>query len=53
LKIAEEALRFVRGRKQREADQLLEENNLRWKREADFWIPTGGPSADTAWMRGP
>jgi tetratricopeptide (TPR) repeat protein len=53
LEIAEEALRLVRARKEREAKQLLEDNRLKWKREEDFWIMLGGPAADTAWMRGP
>lgn len=53
LRIAEEALRLVREIKVRDADMLLEKNGLRWVRLQDFWMQTGGPAADTAWMRGP
>jgi tetratricopeptide (TPR) repeat protein len=53
LEIAEKALRLVRDRKQRQAELLLDENGLKWKRVRDFWIPSGGPAADTGWMSGP
>jgi hypothetical protein len=53
LEIAEKALRLVRDRKERQAELLLDENSLKWKRVRDFWIPTGGPAADTGWMDGP
>jgi hypothetical protein len=53
LEIAEKALRLVRDRKERQAELLLDENGLKWKRVKDFWIPTGGPAADTGWMDGP
>jgi hypothetical protein len=53
LRIAEDALRLVRGRKHREAEVLLKENGLKWVRQDDFLLQTGGPAADTAWMKGP
>jgi tetratricopeptide (TPR) repeat protein len=53
LQIAEDGLRLVRRRKHREAQALLRENGLKWVREDDFWLQTGGPAADTAWMKGP
>ncbi|KAF4625583.1 hypothetical protein G7Y89_g12582 [Cudoniella acicularis] len=53
LKIAEDALRLIRAGKVKEADALLAENKLQWAHEEDFWIPLGGPYADTASMRGP
>ncbi|TVY29026.1 Vegetative incompatibility protein HET-E-1 [Lachnellula hyalina] len=53
LTVAEEALRLVRSRKQEDADVLLRKEKLRWTRKADFWLFEGGPSADTAWMKGP
>lgn len=53
LKIAEEALRHVRDRRQQEAEELLREYDLRWVRKADFWMLEGIPSVDTAWMKGP
>jgi tetratricopeptide (TPR) repeat protein len=52
LDIAETAIRLVREAKQTEAAQLLEENNLKWVREKDFWIlGQGGPFPDTATIR--
>ncbi|KAJ9651241.1 hypothetical protein H2198_009470 [Neophaeococcomyces mojaviensis] len=49
LRIAEKALRFERRAKFAESRQLLNENNLEWIRDADFWILTqGGPIIDTA-----
>ena len=53
LQIAEDALRLVRVRKYKEAEALLKENELKWVRQDDFWLQTGGPAADTAWMKGP
>jgi tetratricopeptide (TPR) repeat protein len=53
LDLAEKALRLVRDRMESEAEALLRDNELMWKRENDFWIPSGGPAADTGWMKGP
>jgi tetratricopeptide (TPR) repeat protein len=53
LDLAEKALRLVRDRMESEAEALLREYELMWKRENDFWIPSGGPAADTGWMKGP
>jgi tetratricopeptide (TPR) repeat protein len=53
LLIAEQALRLVRDRKVKCAEELLEKNGLRWKRKEDFWLFEGGPSADTAWIKEP
>jgi len=53
LRIAEEALRLVRSGKSRQSDALLKENGLKWVRDKDFWIESGGPAADTARMKGP
>lgn len=53
LEIAEKALRYVRDKKQYEADHLLQEHDLQWKRQSDFWMLEGIPSADTASMKGP
>ncbi|KAG9228458.1 hypothetical protein BJ875DRAFT_500714 [Amylocarpus encephaloides] len=53
LVITEEALEFVRKGDQGKADSLLAKYSLVWKREADFWIPLGGPYADTACMLEP
>lgn len=53
LKTAEDGLRLIRRGKEVEAEQLLREHNLRWVRKADFWLFEGGPSVDTAWMKGP
>jgi hypothetical protein len=52
LLVAEQAVRLVRDRKRKEADKLLQKG-LRWKRKANSWLIEGGPSADTAWMKGP
>ncbi len=53
LKIAEEALSLVRRRKDAEANSLLRGEKCEWVREEDFWIPLGGPAADTGMMKGP
>jgi hypothetical protein len=53
LRVAEEALRLVRSGKSRQSDALLKENGLKWVRNKDFWIESGGPAADTAGMKGP
>lgn len=53
LRIAEQALRYVRGSKPKAAERILAENRLRWVRRRDFWIMQGGPFTDTAWMSGP
>lgn len=53
LAIAEQALRLVKGRDQDGAEKLLNANGLTWVRQKDFWIPQGGPAADTGWMKPP
>ncbi|KAH7321537.1 hypothetical protein BKA65DRAFT_598695 [Rhexocercosporidium sp. MPI-PUGE-AT-0058] len=53
LEMAERALRFIRQREQKKAEELLREHGLRWVREEDFWLISGTPSVDTAWMKGP
>lgn len=53
LRIAEEALRHVRDRRQQGAEALLRHYDLRWVRKADFRLLAGIPSVDTAWIKGP
>lgn len=49
LRVAEEAIHFVRLARAADARELLHENGLHWVREADFYIlGEGGPVADTA-----
>ncbi len=48
--IAERALELVRRMREGEASLLLERNGLKWFRQKDFWILSGYPPADTAWM---
>lgn len=52
LRIAEEAVRLVKGRKKPAAEKLLRDNDLQWVRPKDFWIRQG-VAADTAWMKEP
>jgi tetratricopeptide (TPR) repeat protein len=52
LVIAERALRLVKDTKPKEAEMLLCDHNLKWKREKDFWVIQGGPVVDTASMSG-
>lgn len=52
LAVAERALRLVRKAEFEKSKNLLEKNNLRWVREADFWFSlTGGPTLDTSMIR--
>ena len=51
LEIAEQALRLVRDAKATEAADLLAAQGLRWVREKDFWIISGGPKVDTDSVR--
>lgn len=53
LRLARDLVELVRQRRYEEADALLQEENLEWVREEDFWILPGGPMAETAWMKGP
>jgi hypothetical protein len=53
LRIAEQALRYIKAANQQAAANLLEEKKLQWVRTRDFWILQGGPIADTACMVGP
>ena len=49
LAAAEKALRLVRSAKFAESQRLLQDNSLRWKREADFYFSIqGGPTLDTS-----
>jgi tetratricopeptide (TPR) repeat protein len=52
LELAEKALRLVKVAEPEKAEKLLEENGLRWLRQADFWALAGGPITDTASMSG-
>jgi tetratricopeptide (TPR) repeat protein len=51
LKLAETAVRLVKDAMPDEADELLREVGLQWRRKRDFWILEGGPLTDTASMR--
>jgi tetratricopeptide (TPR) repeat protein len=49
LRMAEKAVHLVRQGRTEDAQKLLQDNGLRWIREADFYILSeGGPIADTA-----
>lgn len=49
LAVAERALRLVRNAEFAESERLLQDNNLRWFREADFYFSIqGGPTLDTS-----
>lgn len=51
LEAAEKALRLVRAARFQEAQQVLDDTKLRWKRDADFWFSIqGGPTLDTSVM---
>ncbi|KAF7505120.1 hypothetical protein GJ744_001260 [Endocarpon pusillum] len=52
LTIVERALRLLRDAKQDDAELLLQENGLEWKRQKDFWVLQGGPITDTASISG-
>ena len=43
----------VTEKKEKKAEGLMKSHEFWWKRERDFWIRTGGPAADTGWMKGP
>lgn len=47
MKLAEQALRLVRNKQPKDAQTLLDNENLQWVREKDFWMPGGGPKVDT------
>ena len=51
LDTAERALRFIRDARFDEAADLLSEKKLRWVREKDFWVISGGPKVDTESVR--
>lgn len=51
--IAEKALRLVKHAEFVKAAMLLQENELQWSRERDFFILQGGPITDTATLRAP
>lgn len=51
LRVAEQALRFVKAADQEAAARLLEENQLQWACTRDFWINSGGPITDTGVLR--
>ena len=52
LRIAERALRLIKDSKPGDADLLLQENGLEWRRMKDFWVVQGGPITDTASISG-
>ena len=51
LDTAERALRLIRDARFDEAADLLNEKKLRWVREKDFWVISGGPKVDTESVR--
>ena len=51
LDTAEHALRLIRDARFGEAADLLIEKKLRWVREKDFWVISGGPKVDTESVR--
>ena len=51
--VAEKALRFIKQAEFDKAAMLLEENNLQWSRERDFYILQGGPITDTSTLEAP
>jgi tetratricopeptide (TPR) repeat protein len=51
LTLAETAVRLVKDAMPDEADELLREVGLQWRRKKDFWVLEGGPLTDTASMR--
>ena len=51
LALAETAVRLVKDARPDEADELLREAGLQWRRKKDFWVLEGGPFTDTASMR--
>jgi tetratricopeptide (TPR) repeat protein len=51
LTLAETAVRLVKDAMPDEADELLREAGLQWRRKKDFWVLEGGPLTDTASMR--
>jgi hypothetical protein len=51
--IAEKALRLVKQAEFDKAATLLQENNLQWSRERDFFVLQGGPITDTATLQAP
>ncbi|TPX12654.1 uncharacterized protein E0L32_000831 [Thyridium curvatum] len=53
LRLAEQALQLMRDRKFDQVDNLFREENIDWVRPEDLWHWTGGPAADTAWMKPP
>ncbi|KAK3385126.1 hypothetical protein B0H63DRAFT_449209 [Podospora didyma] len=53
LRLAEKALTLVRNRKFAEVDELMREEQFDWFRVQDLWLWSGGPAADTSWMRPP
>jgi len=53
LRFAEEALTLVREQRFAEVDDLFRKEEVGWYREKDIWLWSGGPSADTTWLRSP
>ncbi|KAM7196753.1 hypothetical protein V8F20_006946 [Naviculisporaceae sp. PSN 640] len=53
LRLAEQALVLVRGRKFQEVDELFRREKIEWFCSEDLWISFGSPAADTAWMKSP
>ncbi|KAK4459445.1 hypothetical protein QBC42DRAFT_207955 [Cladorrhinum samala] len=53
LRLAETALRLVRGQRFEELEKLFREERVDWFRREDLWLWWGGPAADTTWMKPP
>ena len=51
LDMAERGLHLIRDARFDEAADLLSEKKLRWVREKDFWVISGGSKVDTESMR--
>lgn len=53
LRLALEVTNLVRRRQIQEAEARLEADDCEWVWKEGFWIPVGGPVAETGLMRGP
>jgi len=54
LRLAEEALTLVRGRRFAEVDELMRREEVGWYREQDLWLWfNASTAADTTWVRSP
>lgn len=53
LRLARDVVNLVRRRRGQEAEARLVEEKCEWVSKKHFWIPMGGPVAETGLMRGP